>query len=322
VEELEFELQRTRDDLQNTIEELKASNEELKSANEELQSTNEELQSTNEELETSKEEMQSLNEESATVNSELQTRIDQLSSINDDMKNLLDSTAIAAVFLDTECQIRGFTPMAQKIIPLTASDTGRPINDLASSLVETDLLELGEKVLKDLGVIEVEVSNRAGQDYRLRARPYRTLANLIDGVVFTFEDCTERNQTLRELEATEQIGRLAFEFAVDAMVLIELPLGTILRFNQIANNSLGFSPAEFSQLKVSELSPGLSSQLENISANSESPGEKRFTPHQFYSKSRKPLDFLLNMRTFCDGGRHFCLLTWRLEEECLPPQQG
>ncbi|MCU7866850.1 MAG: PAS domain-containing protein, partial [Candidatus Thiodiazotropha sp. (ex Lucinoma borealis)] len=121
VEELENELQYTKENLQTTIEELETSNEELKSTNEELQSTNEELQSTNEEMETSKEELQSLNEESATVNAELQSRIDELSQTNDDMKNLLDSTEIATLFLDVDLCIRRFTPKVTEIVPLTVT---------------------------------------------------------------------------------------------------------------------------------------------------------------------------------------------------------
>jgi two-component system CheB/CheR fusion protein len=110
-DELERELHYTKENLQITIEELETSNEELKS-------TNEELQSTNEEMETSKEELQSLNEESVTVNSELQCRIDELSTINDDMKNLLDSTNIATLFLDIDLGVRRFTPKLSDIIPL------------------------------------------------------------------------------------------------------------------------------------------------------------------------------------------------------------
>ena len=192
VEELEQELQYTRESLQTTIEELETSNEELTSINEELQSTNEELQSTNEELETSKEELQSLNEESATVNAELQARIDELSRTNDDMKNLLDSTEIATVFLDTDLRVRRFTPRATDIIPLTATDFGRPIKHLASALIDIDLAEYGRQVLRDLAVREVEVKSEDDRSYVMRVRPYRTVANLIDGVVITFEDTTER----------------------------------------------------------------------------------------------------------------------------------
>ncbi|HBO43536.1 MAG TPA: chemotaxis protein CheR, partial [Planctomycetaceae bacterium] len=181
AEEIEHDLLYTKENLQTTIEELETTNEELKSANEELQSTNEELQSTNEELETSKEELQSLNEESATVNAELQARIDELAKTNDDMKNLLDATEIATVFLDTELRVRRFKPRATDLIPLTGTDVDRPIRHLASTLIDVDLADFGKLVLRDLVLREVEVRSRKGQVYLMRVRPYRTTANVIDG---------------------------------------------------------------------------------------------------------------------------------------------
>ena len=97
---------------------MQTSQEELKSTNEELQSTNEELQSTNEELTTSKEEMQSMNEELQTVNHELQRKVDELSLSNNDMKNLLNSTDIATLFLDGELRVRRFTTPTARLINL------------------------------------------------------------------------------------------------------------------------------------------------------------------------------------------------------------
>jgi two-component system CheB/CheR fusion protein len=204
VEALEQELHHTRENLQITIEELETSNEELKSTNEELQSTNEELQSTNEELETSKEELQSLNEEAVTVNAELQGRIDELSQTNDDMKNLLDSTQIATIFLDLELCVRRFTPKAVDIIPLAGIDSGRPISHFATALIDTDLEEYAHEVLEDLNMQEREVRSKDGAHYRMRIRPYRTTNNVIDGAVITFEDITALKETqaaLNELNA-------------------------------------------------------------------------------------------------------------------------
>jgi two-component system CheB/CheR fusion protein len=195
VEALEQELRFTRENLQTSIEELETSNEELKSANEELQSTNEELQSTNEELETSKEELQSLNEEAATVNAELQSRLDELSTTNDDMKNLLDNTHIATIFLDLDLCVRRFTPKAVEIIPLAVIDSGRPISHFATALIDTDLAADAHDVLQDLGMKEKEVRSKDGTCYRMRVRPYRTVNNVIDGVVITFEDITALKQT-------------------------------------------------------------------------------------------------------------------------------
>lgn len=89
---------------------------ELQYTKESHQSTNEELQSANEELETSKEEVQSLNEELQTVNTELQGKVDELSRANNDMKNLLNGTDIATIFLDEQLRIKRYTEQAKKVI--------------------------------------------------------------------------------------------------------------------------------------------------------------------------------------------------------------
>ncbi len=213
VKRLEDELQHTRENLQTTIEELETSNEELKSTNEELQSTNEELQSTNEELETSKEELQSLNEESVTVNAELQCRIDELIAANDDIKNLLDATDIATVFLDIHLKIRRFTPRVTDMFHLTHSDIGRPIEHFATTLTDLKVKDYALKVLEDLAQREVEVVDSRGRVYCMRARPYRTLDNVIDGVVITFSDITEHKILTRKAVESEEKWRGVVENA-------------------------------------------------------------------------------------------------------------
>ena len=201
------EVKKLEDILQTTIEEMETANEELKSTNEELQSTNEELQSTNEELETSKEEMQSLNEETTTVNAELQSRIDELIAANDDIKNLLDATEIATIFLDIELTVRRYTPKATELFHLTASDVGRPIMHFATSLVNVRLVEYAEKVLTDLSQHESEVGDEKGNSYRMRVRPYRTINNVIDGVVVTFEDISKYKELMGALTESESLWR-------------------------------------------------------------------------------------------------------------------
>ena len=188
--ELEQELLNVRGEARATHEEMQTSQEELRSANEELQSTNEELQSTNEELTTSKEEMQSMNEELQTVNSELQTKVDELSRASNDMKNLLDSTDIATLFLDKELNVRRFTSPATKIINLIATDAGRPITDLASDLCYPELSEDAREVLRKLVSVEKSIAASDGRWFAVRIMPYRTLDDRIDGVVITFTNIT------------------------------------------------------------------------------------------------------------------------------------
>jgi two-component system CheB/CheR fusion protein len=188
--ELEQELRRIRDEARTTHEEMQTAQEELRSANEEQQSANEELQSANEELTTSKEEMQSLNEELQTVNTELQAKLDELSRASSDMKNLLDSTDIATLFLDRDLNVRRFTPHVTKIIKLLPSDLGRPVTDLASELRYPDLAEDAREVLRTLVSGEKPVGARGGRWFTVRIMPYRTLDDRIDGVVITFADIT------------------------------------------------------------------------------------------------------------------------------------
>jgi chemotaxis protein methyltransferase CheR/two-component system CheB/CheR fusion protein len=194
---LEDELAQIKLDLIGAREEMQSSYEEYKSINEELQSANEELQSTNEELTTSKEEMQSMNEELQTVNAELQSKIDELSSVHNDMKNLLNSTEVAAVFLDNALLVRRFTTHLSQIFKLIPSDVGRPLSDVHSIIDYPDMLADAEKVLHTLVFVEKQVPSQDGRWFRARIMPYRTNANVIEGVVITFVDISE----LKRLEA-------------------------------------------------------------------------------------------------------------------------
>ncbi|MFL6735515.1 MAG: CheR family methyltransferase, partial [Sphingomonas sp.] len=204
VERLEAELRLTKERLQATIEELESTNEELKSSNEEYQSINEELQSSNEELETSKEELQSVNEELQTVNAELDHRVRDLAKANSDLKNLLESTQIATIFLDNDLRVRSFTPAATEIFHLLETDIGRPIDHLGSLISYPDLNEDVRKVLTKLGYVERDVESRDGSHYIARVHPYRSVGNFIAGAVLTFLDVTrtvKAEAALRESEA-------------------------------------------------------------------------------------------------------------------------
>jgi two-component system CheB/CheR fusion protein len=192
---LERELRGTRTQLQSTIDDLETANEELKSANEEHQSVNEEFQLANEELESSKEELQSMNEELNTLNSELNAKNEALTEANSDIKNLLDSTQIATLFLDNDLRIRSFTPAIAEVFHVRSGDRGRPITEIATLLSYTDLASDVKKVLRSLSMIEHEVSvARNGATFVMRIRPYRTVNDVIAGAVITFVDISERKR--------------------------------------------------------------------------------------------------------------------------------
>lgn len=191
VERIEGELRATRERLQATIEELESTNEELKSSNEEYQSLNEELQSANEELETSREELQSVNEELTTVNGELAHRVQELTRATSDLRNFLESTQIATVFLDNELRVMNFTPAITQILHLVETDISRPIAHIKARVPIEDLYDDVRSVLRTLASAERELrAPDSGTRYIVRILPYRSIENFIAGVVITFVDIT------------------------------------------------------------------------------------------------------------------------------------
>jgi two-component system, chemotaxis family, CheB/CheR fusion protein len=236
--ELEKELQHAREEMQSTLEEMQTSQEELKSTNEELQSTNEELQSTNEELTTSKEEMQSLNEELQTVNAELLSKVEDFSRVNNDMKNLLNSTDIATLFLDKELNIRRYTNEATKIFKLIKSDIGRPFTDQVSDLVYPELATDALEVLRTLVFIQKQITTSDGRWFSTRIMPYRTYDDRIDGLVITFFNISDHKQLEVELNETRQMHSLLLNRSVDVVIKLSTDW-KILEYNAEAERFLG-----------------------------------------------------------------------------------
>lgn len=198
---------RLEQELQQAHEELRSSQEEMQTSVEELKSTNEELQSTNEELTSSKEEMQSMNEELQTVNHELQAKISELTRTSDDMKNLLNSTDIAILFLDDALNVRRFTNQMASIFKLIPGDAGRPITDIVSTLDYADLADDAHEVLRTLAIQQKQISARDGRWFMICIMPYRTQDNRIDGVVITFTDIS----IAKHLEAELRKAHTALE---------------------------------------------------------------------------------------------------------------
>jgi len=184
---LQEELSVTREYMQSLIEQHEATNEELQSANEEIQSSNEELQSINEELETAKEELESGNEELTTLNDELHNRNQELATLNDDLSNLFGTVNLPILMLGRDLRIRRFTPQAEKVLSLIATDVGRPVSDFQRNINVPDLEELIVEVIDTVSVREREVQDRNGHWYLMQVRPYRSL-NKIDGAVVVLVD--------------------------------------------------------------------------------------------------------------------------------------
>jgi two-component system CheB/CheR fusion protein len=201
--------------------------EELESSNEELTSANEEFQSTNEELETSKEEIQSFNQELETVNTELNRRVAELDNANSDLQNLNASTQIATIFLNRQFRIRSFTPTAASVFHLIARDIGRPITDLGPQFADEGLIDDIGEVLGTLAPCERDIPGARGKYYLMRVLPYRTVHNVIEGVVVTFTDVTSLKQAQQRAEDAQRIAEESTQIAEDFQAFAENIVDTV-----------------------------------------------------------------------------------------------
>ena len=247
VAELEQELEATRTELQGAIRNLEISTEEQKAVNEEALSVNEEYQSTNEELLTSKEELQSLNEELAALNSQLQETLDRQRTTANDLQNVLYSTNVATIFLDSSFNIRFFTPATRTLFNVIPTDIGRPLADL-SSLADGGT-SAGRCPGRAANPGAAGAGNRNPQRHRpgwrmylRRILPYRTQDNGVEGVVITFADITDRKRIADALEAArrqaDQANAAKSRFLAAASHDLRQPLQTLALLQGLLANTV------------------------------------------------------------------------------------
>ena len=209
VLELERELEAAKTELQSAVRNLEISSEEQMAINEEALSVNEEYQSTNEELLASKEELQSLNEELNALNSQLQETLERQRTTADDLQNVLYSTKVATIFLDTRFNIRFFTPATRALFNIIPGDLGRPLTDLKSLAADDALVDDAETVFRSQTPVEREIQGQSGHWFVRRIMPYRASDEKTEGVVITYEDVTERRRTAGALTAAKRQAELA-----------------------------------------------------------------------------------------------------------------
>jgi len=191
LSQLRQQLTDTRRELNRTILDLRETNQELEVKNEEAMSLNEEFLSTNEELESSKEELQSLNEELTTLNAEMRQALDQQHQASTDLSNLLNSSAVATIFLDAQLRIKIFNPRMQELFSLIDSDIGRPLADLLPKFADPTLLADATAAQSTGTPSEHEIRAEQGGWYLRTVAPYRIEGGQIAGAVVTFADVTQ-----------------------------------------------------------------------------------------------------------------------------------
>ncbi|HET6823847.1 MAG TPA: PAS domain-containing protein, partial [Anaerolineales bacterium] len=87
--------------------------------------------------------------------------------------------------------IRNYTPGMRDLFNIMPGDRGRPIKHLTHTMLYPQFFEDAEAVLRTLIPIEREVQGEGEVWFLVRMRPYRTLEDRIEGVIFTFVEITQ-----------------------------------------------------------------------------------------------------------------------------------
>jgi two-component system CheB/CheR fusion protein len=239
------DLEIAHEDHQAINEEAMTVNEEYQSSNQELKNSKEELRSSNEELEISKEELQTLNEELTTLNQQLQETLAQQRDTTNDLRNVMYSSDVATLFLDTDLNIRLFTPATTSLFRLIASDIGRPFKDFTPHFVDGKILTDASDVLANLAPVGCEVRT-ASAVYLRRILPYRTVEGTVDGVVITFADISEMKAAEAEIVAARAQADSIISSIRQPLVVLDDELRVVAAgrsfydaFNATAEDTLG-----------------------------------------------------------------------------------
>ena len=128
-------------------------------------------------------------------------QIQELIEHNDDLENYFRNTIIPQLFVDGELKLQKFTPPAMKQFSLSASDVGRPINDIKDNFRFPSIVDNIEQVIKSNEILEKEIQTTDLRWYQMNIIPYVKMRdNKKDGVIITFVEITMRIKDLKEQE--------------------------------------------------------------------------------------------------------------------------
>ena len=140
------------------------------------------------------------------LNRQLADKVQELLGLNDDLANLIESSDVATVFLDTQLRITRFTTNAARPFNLRPADLGCSIGQITTNLSTDHLEDDCRAILDGVVSLEREASAAGGGHYLLRLFPHRrgNDRRLIWGVVITLLDVTRLKETERELRTTRE----------------------------------------------------------------------------------------------------------------------
>jgi two-component system CheB/CheR fusion protein len=144
-----------------------------------------------------------------------------LADTQNDMKNLLDNVNVGTVFLDKHLIIRNFTRQATQLYHLVSSDVGRSLSDIKSEVEGADLFAEARVVLETLMPFEREVRTRGNAWYLARIQPYRTLDDVLEGVVLTLVPLSDVKQMQHELLKARELAEAIVDTIREPIIVVD-----------------------------------------------------------------------------------------------------
>lgn len=108
---------------------------------------------------------------------------------------------------------------------------------------------MAKNVLKDLNTVGLDILSQDDNWYSLKIIPYRTTANIIDGVVMTFFN-------VQKIKQADKLRRLAtvLEDSNDAITILDMK-GNIQAWNKGAQQMYGWTESEALKMNFDEFLP-------------------------------------------------------------------
>jgi two-component system CheB/CheR fusion protein len=241
--EMEADLFHAEKEIQASSERASIADQAVSASENELKAVNEEMSTSREQLAEGQEELLSVNEELMSVNAELSETVAEVVKSHDNLRNLIISTGIATVFVDSQMKIRFYTPAAAVIFNLIVSDIGRPLPDLRHRLAYPQISDDVQLALK-LKQSEREITAESGMSYLARVSPYLTAGNDSDGAVITLVDITARRSAEVAAHSSEERLKLAALTTNDYAIIVEDRDGLIQSWNVGAQRVFGYDEKE------------------------------------------------------------------------------
>src|SRR5262249_50072650 len=127
------------------------------------------------------------NAELTRLNDELRSKNHELEHTRDELRDMMRSAAVAIVVAGSDLCLRSYTPAAEPMLHLKASDAGRPLREPGAPDEARDLQHACEFVLQNLRPQRRLIGDPM-RPTTLWIRPYRTYDHRIAGVVIVAVD--------------------------------------------------------------------------------------------------------------------------------------